>query len=268
MYLINGDPRGHIEHDDRGLLYGDGVFETVAVRNGQPLSWDRHMRRLHHGCARLAITAPDIALLHAEALHVAHGAPRAVLKIIITRGPGARGYRAAAHAAPTRVLSVHPWPDYPEAFNHAGVAVRVCATRLGKNPALAGIKHLNRLEQVLARGEWDDPEIAEGLMLDSAGHVIEGTFSNIFAVRDGMLITPDLTACGVAGIRRELILEYAHGAAIPVTIAPLPLSELLDMHEIFLCNSLIGVWPVRELAGKPFAPGPLTRRIAAATEHE
>ncbi|MEW6354499.1 MAG: aminodeoxychorismate lyase [Pseudomonadota bacterium] len=262
MHLINGQPAANIDVGDRGLHYGDGLFETLAVRAGVPLLWERHMQRLTHDCARLGIAAPDVALLHQEAEQVCAAAPRAVLKIIITRGVGGRGYRCTA-STPTRILTLHPWLDYPDAFKQQGVKVRVCATRLGMNPALAGVKHLNRLEQVLARNEWDDADIPEGLMLDGAGRVVEGTMTNVFAVRDGVLLTPDVSQCGVAGVMRALILEQAAAWGIKSRITQFGVEELTAMHEIFVCNSLIGVWPLRELAGVAFPVGPLTRRIAA-----
>ncbi|MEO5702752.1 MAG: aminodeoxychorismate lyase [Gammaproteobacteria bacterium] len=263
MILINGHQSSLISAEDRGLLYGDGLFETLAVFNGQPRLWDRHMRRLCLGCVRLGIPSPDLTALRAEALVVCQSAPQAVLKIIVTRGSAQRGYRGLSATNPTRIVALYPWFDYPADFEQHGIAVRVCTTRLGSNPALAGIKHLNRLEQVLARNEWDDPAIPEGIMLDGQGQVIEGTMSNIFMVCDGRLLTPDLSQCGVAGIMRELILETAVAMALPATITVLSLNEMMNAQEIFLCNSLIGLWPVHALAETRFPVGPVTRCMAA-----
>ncbi|MBI2779452.1 MAG: aminodeoxychorismate lyase [Gammaproteobacteria bacterium] len=165
---------------------------------------------------------------------------------------------------PTRLVALYAWPEYPPAFWVEGVAVRLCSTRLGSNPALAGIKHLNRLEQVLARSEWDDPAIPEGLMLDGEGYVIEGTMSNLFIVRNGRLLTPDLTQCGVAGVMRGCILDGARDAGIPVDITQITLDDVKSSDEVFLCNSLIGVWPVRHCAEIDFsAHRPITGYIAA-----
>ena len=214
--------------------------------------------------ARLGITPPDTALLTAEARRVctSSSAAQGVLKIIITRGDGARGYRVTTPAPATRILALHPWPSWPDEFAQHGVRVRVCDTRLGINPALASIKHLNRLEQVLARNEWSDADIPEGLMLDTAGCVIEGTMSNVFVVRDGKLYTPDVSRCGIAGIVRGLIIELVGEGQLECQITGLTLSDMKNADEIFLCNSLIGVWPVRELDGVQIVPGPLTRRIS------
>ncbi|MEO7558234.1 MAG: aminodeoxychorismate lyase [Gammaproteobacteria bacterium] len=263
MTLINGQQSAQISSEDRGLLYGDGLFETIAVRAGSPQLWDRHMQRLSLGCARLGIALPDLINLRKEAHAVCHDAEQAVLKIIVTRGSGARGYRCRDSERPTRILALQAWPDYPADFTEQGVAVRVCATRLGSNPLLAGLKHLNRLEQVLARNEWDDPAVPEGLMLDSAGQVVEGTMSNVFLVRGGMLQTPDLSQCGVAGIMRGRILEMAADMGLTTGIIQLDLKDIMEAQEIFLCNSLIGLWPVREVARIPIPRGPVTQRIAA-----
>lgn len=265
--LVNGVPGSAVGADDRGLLYGDGLFETLAVRAGRPLHWERHRARLERGCRRLAIACPDAGVLRAEVERVAGRCARGVVKIVVTRGPGPRGYRPAG-GTPTRIVSAHAPPSYPPARARDGVAVRWCATRLGRNPALAGIKHLNRLEQVLAQAERDEPEIAEGLMQDDGGAVIEGTMSNLFAVFDGVLVTPDLSECGVAGITRERILEHAGTLGVPVQVRRIPAAALEAAQELFVCNTLIGIWPIRRLADREFHAGPLARRLAQALGEE
>lgn len=261
--LINGVPATCIDVHDRGFHYGDGLFETFAVSNGGPALWDRHMQRLQLGCQRLNFPAIDPALLWGEAMSLlsgnaisgSGGVAQGVLKIIVTRGGGGRGYRAPspssvlATGGATRILALYPWPDYPAAFWSEGVTVRVCATRLGWCPALAGIKHLNRLEQVLARSEWDDASVPEGLMLDIQGNVIEGTMTNLFVVRHGQLLTPDVSQCGVAGVMRSWILAWARVAGIPSAVTAVTLDMVSSADEVFLCNSVIGLWPVREVIG-------------------
>ncbi len=264
--LVNGVPGTSIDANDRGLHYGDGLFETIAVHDGAPALWDRHMRRLSLGCERLGITPIDTAQLLRESLQLCDGVAQGVLKIIITRGSAGRGYRAppSGTAQPTRLVALHAWQEYPVAFWVEGVAVRLCSTRLSSNPALAGIKHLNRLEQVLARSEWDDTAIPEGLMLDGEGHVIEGTMSNLFIVRNERLLTPDLSRCGVAGVMRAGILDSMRDAGIPAEITQITLDDVKSSDEVFLCNSLIGVWPVKHFAGIDFpAHRPITDYIAA-----
>ena len=268
MILVNGRQTEFINVLDRGLQYGDGLFETITVANGQPLLWERHLERLSAGCRKLGIPEVDAALLSQEAKLICSGQSLSVLKIIITRGIGGRGYRAQQGnsrinvSAPTRILSIHPWPSYPERFSTCGITLRLCSTRLGINPALAGIKHLNRLEQVIARSEWDDPDIAEGLMLDSAGYVIEGTISNLFIVKNDQLITPDLSGSGVDGVMRGLILEIAAALSISTGISSFGIDIVKEADEIFLCNSLIRIWPVCHFDGNSYPHGAITQRIA------
>ena len=269
MILVNGSRTSLINVLDRGLQYGDGLFETIAVVNGKPLLWERHLQRLTSGCHRLGISVPDPILLANEAAQICAGQEKCVLKIIITRGTGGRGYRASqtsghfTHLTPTRILSLHRWPDYPAAFSQHGITLRLCKTRLGINPAIAGIKHLNRLEQVIARSEWDDPDIPEGLMVDSNGYVVEGTISNVFVVHKGVLTTPDLSGSGVDGVMRGLILDIAESFAIPNRIAQLRPDDIKKVDEIFLCNTLINIWPVRFFEGTSFDDFRITRTIAA-----
>lgn len=263
MFLIDGEARDRIDARDRGLAYGDGLFETIAVDGGVPLLWERHVQRLTWGCERLGLPLPDPALLAAETRHLCREADRAVLKLILTRGSGGRGYRPPQPATTTRILGLHPWPDYPAAWREEGVRVRICDTRLAVQPALAGLKHLNRLEQVLARREWDDPAIAEGLMLDTAGRVVEGTFTNLFLVRDGVLRTPELSGSGVAGIMRDRVLETADGLGLPRVTGAVTLDDMAAAEEVFLTNTLIGIWPVQAIDERPYPVGDHARTLAA-----
>lgn len=262
MILVNGVETDHVHVGDRGLHYGDGLFETIVIRNGHPLLWERHLKRLGEGCKRLGIPMPNAGDMECDAARVCAGAERAVLKIIVTRGSGGRGYRAPREAVPTRIVAHYPWPDYPDEFCSQGVAVRICGTRLSSNPQLAGLKHLNRLEQVLARSEWDDPNIPEGLMMDSRDRIIEGTMSNVFLVRDGCLLTPDLSECGVSGIVRGVILERSNALSIPCRVTQLTRQDLQEADELFLTNSIIGIWPIMDLMGTRYALGPVTQRLA------
>jgi len=266
--LINGHATEQVSVLDRGFQYGDGLFETLKVCNGQPLHWDRHLARLQNGCERLGIAMPAPALLQAEAGQLCQGVADAVLKITVTRGVGGRGYAAAQGMTPTRVLARLPAPAYPATHWSEGIRLHLCQTRMGENPALAGIKHLNRLEQVLARAEWDDPQVAEGLLRDNNNQVIEGTMSNVFCVREGRLLTPPLSRCGVRGITRDRVLAAARQAAIEAEEVALQVEDLHQAQELFVTNSLIGIWPVQHFAGRDYVPGPLTRQLTAALEAE
>jgi len=257
--LVNGEAVAALALSpfDRGLAYGDGVFRTMASRGGKVEFWRQHMAKLAADCAQLGFAAPDEALLMNDARKLLRDVDQAVFKIIVTRGVGGRGYKPPDAPQPLRVMMGAAWPAYGPELAESGVALRLCETRLGLQPKLAGAKHLNRLEQVLARAEWSDPAIHEGLMQDSDGRVIEGVMSNLFVVKDGEATTPDLARCGVAGVTRGLLLESAR-------IADISLEEVRDADELFLTNSLIGVWPVRAFDGRDYAVGPVTRRWAAA----
>ncbi len=261
MLLLNGESRHCIDVSDRGLQYGDGVFETIDILDSKPLFFQRHLQRLALGCRTLLIPCPDFSLLQAEARQVSANAGRAVLKLIVTRGSGGRGYRQPPEISPTRLFSLHPHPEYPSAFQDVGVNLRFCAKRLAINPDLARIKHLNRLEQVLARAEWQDDDIQEGLMLDSEQRVVEGTMSNLFWIKDGAVHTPSLDQCGIAGIVRELVIELAQAAGISVIEDHASREDVLAADELFVTNSVIGIWPVKRLEQQRFEVGNITRSL-------
>lgn len=257
---VDGQPADVLSLKDRGLAYGDGLFETIAVRGGQPLLLDRHLSRLAGGCSRLAITA-DHLLIRNELQAYAAVLGEGVLKLILTRGDGLRGYAPDPSAQARRILQGSPPAAYPVIHGEQGVRLFPCATRLSKQPLLAGLKHLNRLEQVIARSEWQGAEHAEGLMLDQAGRVIECVFSNLFLVRDGVLITADLKRCGVAGVMRAELLCQAASLGIPTQITDISLDQLQWADEVFICNSVYGIWPVRAYAALGWSVGPLTRKL-------
>ncbi len=259
--LINGEPATLISVMDRGLLYGDGLFETIAVSAGRATLWSYHIERLSMGCCSLGIPAPDESLLLREVESLMQGVVRGVVKIIITRGGVGRGYRPSASPSPNRIISLHPWPDYPASWFKEGVVIRLCDTRLGSNPVLAGIKHLNRLEQVLARHEWSTPEIYEGLMLDGENRVIEATQSNIFLLNDGVLYTPDLSSSGVAGTLRRLVIELANELAIPLKVEVMTLQQLRKADALFLTNAITGILPVKQFEEHQYAPSLIPEKL-------
>jgi 4-amino-4-deoxychorismate lyase len=245
VILVNGEETRTVDVLDRGLHYGDGLFETIAVVNGRPRLWQAHMARLAEGCVRLGFPQPDPLLLEQEASRALAGRERAILKLVLSCGPGGRGYCRPVQIAPTRILFVSPPPNYPSHFYLKGIEVRLCRTRLGHSPALAGIKHLNRLEQVLARSEWDDPDVPEGLMLDLEGAVAEGTMSNLFIRRGNRLRTPPVDRCGVAGVMRKWVMEHGSELGLDIEVTRLSLAEVYKADELFFTNALIGIWPVR-----------------------
>lgn len=252
-YWVDGREGAGLPADDRGLQFGDGLFETMIWEAGRVPLWRRHLARLERGCRLLGLEMPEESLLLGDlALLPRDG--RAVLKLVLTRGSSARGYRIPPGLTTRRILGLHAHVPWPEAHATHGVAVRICSTRLSCNVRLAGVKHLNRLEQVLARAEWQDPLIAEGLMLDTDGRLVEGTMSNLFLIRGDELITSPLVVCGVAGIMRELVLEHAAAVGLLPRFADFGLEVLAQADAAFLSNSLYGVWPIREVLGATPVP--------------
>ncbi|WP_409487803.1 aminodeoxychorismate lyase [Pseudomonas promysalinigenes] len=259
---VDGQDATAINLQNRGLAYGDGLFETIAVRGGRASLLDGHLARLALGCKRLAIDA-DLALVGDEIQRFARQLGDGVAKLVLTRGDSQRGYAPAAGVAPRRILQGAPLPSYPAEHAEHGVRLFPCQTRLGEQPLLAGLKHLNRLEQVLARAEWQDGEHAEGLMRDGQGRVVEGVYSNLFMVSAGVLVTADLSRCGVAGVMRGALLEHAPRMGMPTQVRDIVFEELQQADEVFVCNSVYGVWPVRAVGALNWSPGPLTRKLQA-----
>jgi 4-amino-4-deoxychorismate lyase len=264
--LINGRAERQIDCADRGFQYGDGVFTTMAVRDGRPVFLSLHLERLRNDCHRLRIPFPGESVLSAEAQQLCRMETSGVLKIQITRGPGDRGYRPMEQADPTRVLSIRPAPVSPTSRSEKGVSARLCRHRLGRNPALAGIKHMNRLEQILARSEWHSELVHEGLMMDGEGALIEGTMSNVFVVLGDRLVTPELAQCGVAGVMRSVVLAIAREDGIPADVRAMGCDELEQAQEVFLTNSLIRIWPVVSLEGRTWPVGPMARYLSRRIE--
>ncbi len=255
--VVPENPARAIAIADRGLNYGDGVFETILLKQGRVRRLEAHLARLELGCARLGIGYPGAELLHAEIQAVVGSNVDGVVKIVITRGAGGRGYRPDADTAACRIVTLH---DQPSTMDD-DIRVRWCDMRLSRNPALAGIKHLNRLEHVLAQREWSDSHIHEGLMLDHEGELVCGTSSNIFIVRGGELMTPDLRYCGVRGIMRGAVLQVATALGIAVHEEPLWPDNLETAQEIFMTNAVRGVRAVIALESHEWPPGELTQAI-------
>ena len=245
--LVNGQSTDYLPITDRGLAYGDGVFETVSVINGKPCLWHKHLHRLLRGCNSLGIIFKDIPELGKEVFLLSEQAkPCGVIKIIITRGSKALGYRIQNSAKPLRIVQFQERRVFSEILYKEGITACFCKQRLAHNPRLARIKHLCRLEQVIARMEWQD-EYHEGIMFDYQNNAIEGTMSNLFIIKDSALITPCLDNCGVQGVMREWIMEQCSKQHITVIETEIDRQAILEADGLFFCNALIRVWPVRNL---------------------
>lgn len=251
--LINGIAAEYTSVDDRGLHYGDGLFETIACTGARPLFIEQHLNRMESGARVLDIPFPDRQLIQddIDCLLMDSINTHSVIKLILTRGRGERGYRYQTGQIPTRICMHSAVPGYVADWQRQGIAVRFCETMASVNPDLAGIKSLNRLENVLASSELDSA-YQEGLMSDIDGNVIEGTMSNVFAVLDDELITPDLSRCGIKGVMREQIIDIAQHNSIRVETGNITRDELKNSQEIFVCNSVIGLCVVKQLEQQTF----------------
>jgi 4-amino-4-deoxychorismate lyase len=241
---VNGRRGRTVDARDRGLQYGDGVFETMRVRRHAIRLLDFHLDRLWRSCDRLSLPMPDPHRLRKHLEGAAAIRREGVLKLIVTRGVGARGYRPTGHERGTCVLSAYPLSRRASSAVAAPVSVRLCTLRLGTNPLLAGLKSLNRLESVLARAEWSDPRLWEGLVRDTDDHIVCGTMSNVFLRRGSSLVTPLLDRCGVAGVMRRWVLEQAGALGLRSSERRLRWPDLGRAEEVFVTNAVVGVVPV------------------------
>ena len=266
--LCNGEALVHLPVDDRGAALGDGLFETILVRRGQCIWLDEHLMRLAGGCTRLGLDFPrselerDIAAL----LGNSPAADYAVLRISLSRkSAGFRGY-APATGDSNRLLQLAGIPAPNHDHWRSGIRSYLCKTRLPEGAATAGIKHNNRLAHVMARAERPVTDFPEGLMLSHNGLVIEGVSSNVFLVVDSTLVTPALDTAGVVGVVRQKILAQAQSLGMPQVVRRVELPELYRAQEMFFCNSLTGIWPVRALDCLRFSSFELTRKLQSQLE--
>jgi len=259
--LVNGKQGNMISIRDRGLLYGDGVFRTILARNGKAQLWHLHYIKLKQDCAALNIPCPDSDLLSGQLNDLLLRQPEGVVKLIVTRGEGKRGYAMPTHTESTIIWDISPLPAYPTDWATQGIIARLCQIRLSQQPRLAGIKHLNRLENVLAAAELNDDKFAEGILLDVDNNVIEGTRSNLFMVSHGKLVTPGLSQCGVAGVQRERIINWVIQNKMPLQIREVGLDEVMHADELFVVNSVIGLWSIRELEQRRWSGFPVAKQI-------
>ncbi len=268
MILVNGAAADSVAATDRGLAYGDGVFRTLLSRLGRPIAWAHHYRKLARDCAALELPCPSEELLARELARTLDPAGAQVAKIIVTRGSGERGYAPPREPSTTRIVMTGPVPTHPVEFSHAGVEVCICSMQLASQPRLAGVKHLNRLENVLARAEWSDPTVPEGLVMDDAGRIVGGTHSNLFLIEGGALVTPELSRCGVAGVTRERVMEAAAAHGIACREESVPQARLMGAEAALLVNSVIGVWAIRACAGRRWASGAWAERVREWLDEE
>lgn len=264
MTWVDGERAQSLPLPDRGLSFGDGLFETYLLLDGCPVLAPRHRRRLNAGLRALQLPDPGEAWERAitrAAAQVPQGP--AALRMTLTRGGGPRGYAPPDDPAPRLIAQLSPLPP--------GVLDWQPPARLGLSsiawplqPALAGVKHLNRLEQVLATAEYRRQGEDEAVMLDTEGAVVSVVAGNLFALREGCLHTPPLARAGIAGTRRaELLEQWAPALGLAVKEAALTLDDLLGAGELFYCNALVGIRAVASLGPREWRDTPVSRRLHA-----
>jgi 4-amino-4-deoxychorismate lyase len=256
--LVNGEIQNFVSASDRGLNYGDGVFETIAVSQSRPRLWQEHMDRLAKSCERLGMNAPPQAVLLRELQTVCAGLPRCLVKIVLSRAHSGRGYSPLIGADPERVVSSHFWPADSSNAAVTGVEAHICEIKLSIQPALGGMKHLNRLEQVLASRELESVAEQEGILFDAEEHLISSISANIFLVYREQLLTPRLDRSGVRGVMRSRLLKAFKARCELRRIS----REMLDeASEVFLCSAVRGIIPVKSINAFEYPIGPVTREF-------
>lgn len=260
-YLINGSFEQTISPLDRGFAYGDGVFRTLKIKDGLPEYWPQHYQKLFADCTAIQLVCPSAELLMHDMQQLFLPDESAVAKIIITRGVGDRGYAPPAVTAPMRVMLKTKLPTYDARYFSEGINLHVCNTKCTQQALLAGVKHLNRLENVLARMEWNDPDFFDGVMSDHHKNIIACTSANIFARFNNTLLTPDLTHCGIHGVTRQRILNTAHLLGLKPIVKSFSMAKLLTADDVIICNSLIGAMQVKQLSTQHWAPSQFAESV-------
>ncbi|MEJ2763149.1 aminodeoxychorismate lyase [Photobacterium sp. MCCC 1A19761] len=262
MILINGVETDAVSVADRALQYGDGCFTTILIEQGQPRLWPLHLKRLQHTLAALRIAAPDWQALAEQVHRLAAAFPdKGGVKVLISRGAGGRGYSPAGCLDTQVIVSDFAWPSQYQQWQQHGIALGVCRQRLSTSPMLAGLKHLNRLEQVLLKQETQDRGWLDAVVLDADGCVAETVASNIFWRKGQTVFTPSLEACGVHGVMRSHVLGLLAQSQYCTEFVKSPLDELRYADEVFITNALMALVPISEIEGKTFTEQTLLREL-------
>lgn len=262
LFFVNGKPSQVLSVTDRGLHYGDGLFETILIVAGKPVLFPEHIERLLSGARQLDIgLEKDLLLRECQQLFSELSNQTGIVKIIVTRISEGRGYRSPPKTGSQRLLFFYEGLNYQQQY-WQGVELSLSSYRLPYNPALAGIKHLNRLDQVLAQSRQCHSGVQESLLQGEKGEIIEGVMSNIFLLLKGKLVTPKLDKAGVKGVMREYII---HGVASDLKLVVqerrVVMDDFLQADEAFVCNSVFGIWPVKKLGLLFFKEHRLTKKI-------
>lgn len=248
MYWVNGQQQQNVDASDRAIQFGDGCFTTLAVEHGNPILLPAHINRLIQGCDTLFLPHPNWIELEKHIIDIAsYTQMKGVIKVIISRGCGGRGYSSHGFITPTVITSLSSYPTHYSQQQSEGISLGISSVTLGKNPILAGIKHLNRLEQVLIKYHLEKTEFDDVLVCDNEGYLVEANAANLFWRKGNVLFTPDLTNSGVNGIMRQSIFQLAHKLNWKIDIVREKPETLYQADEIWLTNSLMPVLPVSRI---------------------
>lgn len=267
MFLINGREQDSLAASDRATQFGDGCFTTARIRDGRICLLPAHLRRLQDACEKLLLPFSQWTELQHEMTAMAAGQNSGVLKVILSRGSGGRGYSPSNCRAATRILSVSPYPTHYERWRTEGITLALSPVRLGRNPMIAGIKHLNRLEQVLIRSHLEQTNADEALVLDSEGWVTECCAANLFWRKENVVYTPRLDQAGVNGIMRQFCLQSLAQSPFQVVEVYAREDALMQADEMVICNALMPVIPVRACGDKLMFARSLFDFLAPLCEH-
>ncbi|WP_034914093.1 aminodeoxychorismate lyase [Erwinia sp. 9145] len=267
MAWINGKSQDWLTASDRAVQFGDGCFTTARVLNGAINALDAHLVRLQAGCQRLRIADVDWSTLQKEMREVAAPCSDGVIKVIISRGQGGRGYSPAGCQQPTRLLSLSPYPAHYHTLRQRGCRLALSSVRLARSPLLAGIKHLNRLEQVLIRAELEQSDADEALVLDTEGSLVECCAANLFWRRNNDVFTPDLSHSGVEGIQRQQVIRLLKAQGVTTHIVTAPPEILADADEVIITNALMPVLPVNQIETWRYSSRQLFDQLAATANN-
>ncbi|MDO6705748.1 aminodeoxychorismate lyase [Photobacterium sp. 1_MG-2023] len=253
MVWINGVETDKMSVADRAFQYGDGCFTTILVEQGAPRLWSQHLTRLKLSLQKLNIAAPEWSHITETVMSLAQGYPhKGVIKVFVSRGAGGRGYSPAGCQNTQVVVSDFPWPAHYAQWQQEGIELGVCRQRLGLSPMLAGLKHANRLEQVLLKQEIDANGWLDAVVLDANGDVAETCASNIFWRKGNTLYTPELSLAGVHGLMRAHVCELAAALGFCLEYVKSTLDDLLCADEVFITNALMALVPVTKIQHKTY----------------
>lgn len=266
MFLINGSEQNTLAVSDRATQFGDGSFTTARIVGGQVKQMTAHIGRLQQACERLAIPFSDWSILEQEMSVMAARQREGVLKTIISRGQGGRGYSGSGCVQPTRIISTSEAPSHYARWKASGAILTLSPVPLGRNPYLAGLKHLNRLEQVLIRSHLEQTDADEALVLDSDGWLTECCAANLFWRCGQDVYTPRLDHAGVNGVMRQFIMAQLAHSPYRVVEVMAPLSALAQADEVLMCNALMPVIPVQRFGDQQWSARELYQFLAPLCE--